>query len=118
MAEAQGDERTIRFRLDGGRGYWVLLDDDADEGAAAARMPRLPNPRPRTSMNARYEVVGPGTEHKRALVLAPVYWDLQQWDESLLIDAIMKDTRGYDGGLEYSLNEDTLSTDVGVESFE
>ncbi len=114
IAEVAADALTLRFRLDGGRAYWILLEDPLDESRASSRI--RPNPASGT-LSPSYDVVGPATKQKRALVLSPLLWEFQHWDDGPVIRDILKGTRGYEGGVDYLFNEDTLSTGVGVATF-
>jgi hypothetical protein len=124
MAEVQSDDLAVRFRLDGGRGTWILL-----EGATA---PFAPGSGPAGSGFAPPDIeraksdesgvdrviVGENLEHKKALVLSPVRYDLGPGDEGDAVAAILASTRGYEGGVHHLSNDSEASTEVGVGSFE
>lgn len=124
MAEVQSDDLAVRFRLDGGRGTWVLL-----EGATA---PLTPGPVSARSESAPMGIehlktdeagtarviVGEDLEHKKALVLSPNHYGFGQYDGGDEVAAILANTRGYEGGVTHLSNDTEGSTEVGVESFE
>jgi hypothetical protein len=116
MAEVQADELAIRFRLDGGRGTWVLRKEAfatrsaADTPAAA----HLPEHEPATVPR---HIVGETFKKKKALVLSPYQWDMQDNADGAIVNAILSATRGYENGVTYHFNETKKEKKVNIESF-
>lgn len=73
LAELQHDERSIRFRLPGGRGVWVLADEGrpAAPAAAGGRTARSAAGTPGAARKQAQGVIRAGAAQRRALVLAP-----------------------------------------------
>lgn len=123
VAEVQSDGFAVRFRVDGGRGMWILR-----EGAFATRSrpneisshaaPRgsPPNPGPGGGTPARV-VVGPESDPKDALVLSPFMWEFGVEDDAAEVAAILSGTRGYEGRVTSRANADSTSTNVDIGSF-
>lgn len=117
MAEVESDDDAIRFRLNGGRGTWILLE------GAFTRIPLDP-PAPSSGATAPVGsstpdrvVVREESEQKRALALSPVLYDFTPFDEGETVAGILDGTRGYEGGVVYLHNDAPAATQVGVESF-
>ncbi len=116
MAEVESDAQALRFRLDGGRGTWVLR-----EGAFGTRSaPGSGSPgglllRPTSSVFPH--VVGPESDEKSAIVLSPFLWDFGSTDEGPLVDSILSGTRGYEGRVRFLANAAETATEVNIASF-
>lgn len=113
VAEVQGDELAIRFRVDGGRGMWIYRPGAQLSGPSpqAALAPTNPPPPAR-------EIVGDEGPDKKALVLSPALWQFTpQWDDGAEIKAVLEATRGYEGSVAYRKNEAETSTEVGPAAF-
>ncbi|MEJ2541580.1 MAG: hypothetical protein P8188_16715 [Gemmatimonadota bacterium] len=182
IVDAMSGNLGVWFRLDGGRGTWVVTEgallSEPDPSAAAvgpepsrrapARVPdrlwvdprsgALPRPttqavapasadgRSETGLSAlagisawairsvgsgsaapsggllepprpRLDIVGSGSEEKRALVLSPYAWGFQGWDSGPAVRDILQSTRGYENGVDFAQNADSMATDVGLTSF-
>ncbi len=116
MAEVQSDDGAIRFRLQGGRGTWIFLE--GDELDAGAGVPPAPAPAvDRGDPGFANEIVGGGVKQKRALVLSPFLWQLGPYDDGPAVEAILENTRGYEGGVHFEKNETATDTEVGPDSF-
>ena len=122
IAEIASDEIAIRFRLEGGRPFWVvapaaLTPTSVQSGArptmtAAGRIEHARPPAPaamrpeatpsRTGVagNAFQYVVG-DSPTKRALVLSPYLWDFGASDDGATVAGILKNTRGYEGNVTF-----------------
>ncbi|UCG60059.1 MAG: PASTA domain-containing protein [Phycisphaerales bacterium] len=127
MAEVQADDLTVRFRLDGGRGTWVLREEafatqSAPGAASSAHRPILQSAvvplMDSVSVNGvvPFHVVGGDLEPKKALVLSPMQWDLPGNIDGETVSAILASTRGYGSVLHLS-NETILEANVNVDSF-
>jgi len=134
MAEVQSNDLAIRFRLAGGRGTWVVLRQDeldGSSGAPVADRPVAAEPSAQTDDRARLraidpawsdpgranEIVGGNLKEKRALILSPFLWAFGAGDEGPGVEGILKNTRGYEGGVEFEHNDAAGATEVGLESF-
>jgi hypothetical protein len=134
MVEIMSDDLALRFRLEGGRGTWIFrkeaLSDPGpgttvpasvglgaetliDQGAAAPESVGLPT----RSNLLPSSVVGPEFKSKRALVLAPVYYDFPGNHGPEQVAAILSSTRGYENGVTYLFNETSLSKEVTISNF-
>jgi hypothetical protein len=115
MAEVEWDELAMRFRLDGGRGIWILrrgaLGTRSVAGPASARTPPVRPPGPVFD-----HVVGEG-EDKKALVLSPFLWEFGDSDEGPVLAQILDGTRGYASGVTFQANTSATATDVSVADF-
>ena len=138
LAEIMSDDLALRFRLEGGRGTWVLSKEAVAEGPAPEASLSLSagsslsvegqNTQPKrdpvfapmyadqgTSTPAF--VVGPDTQQKRALVLSPLYWDFANNQDGAQVAAILSSTRGYEGRVTYLLNPTATSRQVTISNF-
>lgn len=116
MVEVESDDDALRFRLDGGRGTWILRSSSfgsrSGPGAASSVQPR-----PRLAATNLYHVVGPESKDKQALVLSPFLWDFGASDDGELVAGILSGTKGYEGGVQFVFNETANATSVNVSSF-
>lgn len=94
VAEVQGDDHALRFRLAGAVPVWVFDDGTAATEGGRGQVGILPPP-------AHRDVVGGETPEKRALVLSPFAWQFGVYDEGPGVSTILGNTRGYAGGVEY-----------------
>jgi hypothetical protein len=178
MADVMSGGLGVWFRLEGGRGTWVVTEGAVltDPGPSAAAMPlaapldraarRLPGAetsrpgrppadpparisadgRSETSLSARaslpehlasewgatppaptranldpprpgLDIVGSGSEEKKALILSSILWETGQWDAGVAVRDILLSTRGYENGVDFVANTDSTATDVGLSSF-
>jgi len=138
MAEIMSDDLALRFRLEGGRGTWVLSKEAVAEAPAPEASPPLSdgssllvegqNTQPKrdpvfapiyadqgTSTPAF--VVGQNTKPKSALVLSPLYWDFEGFQFGDQVAAILASTRGYEGRVKYRYNPTTASRQVTISDF-
>jgi hypothetical protein len=113
MAEVGSDELVVRFRLDGGRDHWVFTRD-----ALATRRATFaaaePEAEPARGRRLAY-VVGGDSEQKKALVLSPFWWDLQ--DVGAGVADVLSGVRGYESGVTYRRNDTETERAVDVGSF-
>jgi len=126
MAEVDSDDTAIRFRLEGGRGTWVLGSAalgtrSAIGGALGVRsMPSRPAstrpPLDRPSPGLEH-IVGEPIEQKRALVLSPFLFDFGETDDGAAVARILSGTRGYEGRVTHVANATPSASAVGVASF-
>ncbi len=116
MAEVESDDDAVRFRLDGGRGTWILrtgaFATRSAPGAAAARRSVG-----RAATGPLFHIAGPDVEEKKAVVLSPMLWDFAEADDGPSVAEILAGTRGYEGRVEFLANESTDVTNVTVDSF-
>jgi hypothetical protein len=142
MAEVQADDLAVRFRLDGGRGTWILRkeafatriapgapsfrNDGGNENwnrhqtFAARSAPDVASSSDRPVLQSAIvplHVVGKEIKQKEALVLSPMLWDFCESDDGALVAEILASTRGYENGVKYLFNDSPTSTVVGVDSF-
>lgn len=108
VAEVQGDDAVLRFRLTGGRGVWIT-GPDATPGpdAGAAFRPRDPDPLAPAASPIAIEpghVAGDAPE-KRALVLSPFLFQFGAWDDGPVVRDILEATRGYEGRVAFDANQ-------------
>lgn len=131
MVEIMSDDLALRFRLEGGRGTWILRKEAlADPGpgtpapasmvlgteASASLIIGEENPAdpgapasksvalPTPSDQMPRFVVGQNTKAKNALVLSPLYWDFENNNDGAQVAAILGSTRGYEGRVTYRYN--------------
>jgi hypothetical protein len=131
VVELTSDAFAVRFRLDGGRPFWVMHPDalgpvNVESGAAAAQAPwfeppaRPPAaPRPETdeaSADPRH-VAGGNDKPKRALVLSPWLWEFGATDDGAAVRQTLDQTRDYEGNVTYVANGTKTAFNVNVESF-
>jgi len=134
MVEIMSDNLALRFRLEGGRGTWILREETlADPGPGtpapasvvldaenfidqAARAPKSAG-LPTLSNLWASSVVGPDNDSKSALVLSPLYWDFADNQDGAQVAALLSSTRGYENGVTYLFNETASSRQVTINSF-
>jgi len=115
MAEVQADDLAVRFRLDGGRGTWILREEAFASQSAPVVASSLHRPA-RKSTTVPHHIVGEDTKQKSALVLSPMQWDLPGNKDGETVTAILASTRGYENVTHHS-NETLLDTKVNIVSF-
>ena len=130
MAEVNSDATAIRFRPEGGREIWIFTEEalgspQADAGAADAVTGADAGAAPVPGGGAQsvppgpaFEVVGPETQQKKALILAPYKWEYTIYDQSDAVGAILSATRGYEGGVTVVANTQQTSAAVNISSFQ
>lgn len=112
VVEADGDEVTIIFRVDGGRDVWVVDD-----------ITLAPVLGPSTGGNIASDlmtaqiVVGNEPPTKRALVLAPFKHEFGSFDDGAEVATLIRNTRGYAGNVVSEENATEDSTEVGISDF-
>ncbi|MGH7586591.1 MAG: hypothetical protein ACREMH_10115 [Gemmatimonadales bacterium] len=111
MAEVEWDDGAIWYRLEGGVGFWLLWEDAFGVGAGAGGHRRG------TAAPPEFHIVGPDTEEKKALVLSPFHWELEDEDEGPVVEAILAGVRGYEGRVTFQSNAERTSTDVSLGSY-
>lgn len=116
MAEVESDEDAVWFRLEGGRGTWVLRASALGTRGAPSRSTPIASSPPR--QQPHFRVVGEPIEKKQALVLSPMLWDFGPTDEGPEVTAILAATRGYETGVTFAANETANSSKVSIGSFE
>lgn len=119
MAEVQSDELAVRFRLDGGRGTWILLEGATAPPAAGSGPSGFATPDIERveADEARGVIVGEDLENKKALVLSPFLYQFGEFDDGEAVGDILANTRGYKDGVDFLSNGTAAATEVGVESF-
>jgi hypothetical protein len=117
MAEVQSDEHAVRFRLEGGRGTWILRESAfgiPDTNGAAVSV-ALSAPDPGLTVSS---IVGEEKEQKKALVLSPFLWEFKEWDDGGAVTAILAGTRGYENRVTFqSTPPQPDSSKVSLDSF-
>lgn len=116
MVDVEADEQAVRFRIDGGRGTWILRAAAFGARGGPGSAPpsqhvNLPTPAP------ALHVAGPDKEQKSALVLSPFLWDFGSLDDGALVQGILSDTRGYEGRVTFEANATQTESKVTVEDF-
>jgi hypothetical protein len=115
VIEVIGDQHALRFRIEGCPPVWLL---DVSESAKAAAMTDRPAPAPAPAVRTfkflgDKSVIGEDTnsdglvdnhDQKRALVLAPYFWQFQPHDESDLLQGQLQSLRGYAGNVVFKRN--------------
>ena len=120
IVEIGADDTAVRFRLEGGRGNWVL--GNGALGTRSAPGGGSDNPTQASAASAALplpvaNVVNPGEAAKRALVLSPVAYDFGATDDGARVAQILGETRGYEGGVDLRVNSTPTDSNVGVGSF-
>jgi hypothetical protein len=66
-----------------------------------------------------FDIVGSGSEQKKALILSSALWEFKGWDSGPAVRDILASTRGYEheGGVTFVSNAASTATDVGLASF-
>jgi len=117
MAEVDSDALSLRFRLQGARGVWVLREAALSiPGDATGQAVSAVSAAASTGTVAR-SVVAEEKKEKKALVLSPYKHYFGQYDSASQIDAILEGTRGYEDRVEYLENKEELSSEVNIGSF-
>jgi hypothetical protein len=138
MVEIMSDDLALRFRLEGGRGTWVLRKEAVAEAPASEALSPLSdrssrfvegqNTQPKRDLvfaptyadqgiSTPAFVAGQNTKPKRALVLSPFYWDFADNQGGAQVAAILSSTRGYEGRVTYLFNETFVSRQVTISNF-
>jgi hypothetical protein len=115
MAEVASDDLALRFRLDGGRGNWILRSGAL--GTRGSPGQHQTAAAPSAAASAFRSVVGGDSDSKRALVLSPFLWDFGSTDDGEPVAEILAGTRGYTGGVVQAANPEQTDTNVNIESF-
>jgi hypothetical protein len=116
MAEVQADDLAVRFRLDGGRGTWILREEAFATQSVPGAASYVNRPA-RQSATLPHHVVGEDIEQKRALVLSPMQWDFKGNVDGETVSGILKSTRGYENRVTHRSNDTQMETDVNFDSF-
>jgi hypothetical protein len=115
MADVQSDDLAVRFRLNGGRGTWILREEAFATQSAPGAASSAPRPVLQSAVRL-YSVVGEDIKPKNALVLSPMQWDLEGNKDGETVTAILASTRGYEN-VPHLTNETILETNVNIDSF-
>ncbi len=144
MVDIMSDDLALRFRLEGGRGTWILskealfqpgpgtpapasvvlntpasasviLDNEAPADPGAPVPESVALPTP--SDQLPLFVVGQNTKPKSALVLSPMYWDFEGYQFGAQVAEILASTRGYENRVTYLFNETDQSRQVTISNF-
>lgn len=108
LAEIQHDERSIRFRLPGGRGVWVLANEGrpiAPPGLAATAAARRAALADVPARKQAQGVIRAGATRRKALVLSPFRWQ----HETFAVDHVvarLQAIEGYEVTLRQNGSED------------
>lgn len=114
VVEVQSDDEAVRFRVDGGRAYWLY-----GSGVFAT----LGSPGPAPAGGGQFippvlaHVVGPESPSKRAVVISPMLYEFPDIEESGKIAAILSGTRGYEGGVTYKFNAENAPGLVDLSAY-
>ena len=132
VVDLTSDNLAVRFRLDGGRPFWVMdpaaLEPVAVESGAARPQapwfePPAPAPAaPRPGLDEEppadlQHIAGGNDKPKRALVLSPWLWEFGASDDGAPVRQILNQTRDYEGNVTYVSNGTKTSFNVNVDSF-
>ncbi|HMB92003.1 MAG TPA: hypothetical protein VKP65_14205 [Rhodothermales bacterium] len=120
VVEADADDASLRFRLEGGRPTWVFSDNAFDfEANRPAPLPL--ERRAHTEWQQPddlQDVVGDNPKTKRALVLAPYLYEFGGSDSGPAVANLLNTARGYEGNVTYVANpSETTSSNVSVDQF-
>ncbi len=120
VAEVEGDDEAIWFRVAGAHGLWLLGDglEGSRAGGAVGDAGLPAELSASVSARAPDHVVAPGEEVKRALVLAPVLYQFKNTDDGPVVANILEGTPDYAGNVDYAGNATMSSTDVTLDDFE
>jgi hypothetical protein len=116
MAEVEADDTALRFRLEGGRGTWILRTGAFDTRGSFGAVSSATRP-VRQPVAGQFHVVGGKIEQKKALVLSPMLWHFDVSDDGQEVASILAGTRGYENGVTYLANDSKTSSVVGVDRF-
>ena len=116
MAEVEWDDLAVRFRLEGGRGTWILREDAFGTTNVSDAVPPAVYQVAESAGNASH-IVAPDVKEKKALVLAPFLWEFGEYDEGAAIAGILAGTRGYEGRVSFLANAEKVSSNVTIGSF-
>jgi hypothetical protein len=114
VIEVQGDDRTLRFRIENCPPVWLADVSQPDEGGAAP------------AAGGDKSIIGEDTDRsgaidnrddKRALVLAPYFWQFQPEDESDLLQGQLQSLRGYEGNVTYKRNLDEGDQNLTLDDY-
>ncbi len=124
MADVESDDSAIQFRLEGGRGTWIIRSDALGSrgSVGTAGSPdqvgrSVVPPPPREPAADPGAVVQEAVDQKSAVVLSPFLWDFKKTDDGAEVTAILAGTRGYEGRVTNPANDSSTATAVNVESF-
>jgi hypothetical protein len=117
MAEVDVDDSATRFRLDGGRGLWILRRAALTRSAPASPASPAFGREPVLDAASPYYIAGGNLERRRALVLSPMRWDFGATDDGEAVAGILAATRGYEDGVTFLANDAPDGSAVGVKSF-
>lgn len=118
IEEVVGDETALRFRLNGGTPAWFL---DVTGSNPSDKMSKR-TPADKLS-GFDYSVVGEdqngddkvnNRDDKRALVLAPYYWDFSPYDETPVIADRLNFIEEYEGNVVYKSNPDSVDQNIST----
>jgi len=119
MAEVESDDLAVRFRLEGGRGTWILREGvfaeiDTTGASPLSSPPARVAPPPGRPLK---DIVGGDTEEKRALVLSVTLWHMDTFDDGAAVEGILLGTRGYENRVKFLANAEMTSSEVTLEDF-
>jgi hypothetical protein len=117
MVEIESDDEAVRFRLEGGRGTWILRASSFANRSSPSSATVSSRQVASSASGPLFHVAGPDSKDKRAVVLSPMLWDFAETDDGPAVAAILASTRGYEGRVEFLANESTAVTNVTVGSF-
>ncbi len=119
VVEVQADDQAVRYRLEGGRGFWIFGSDVI--ATRGSPLPTTVGPptvvTPRLSSPVPAHVVGPASADKRALVLSPMYYEVPDLDDAATVASILEGTRGYEGGVNHRYNVENAPGMVNLDSY-
>jgi len=118
VVEAEGDLRAIRFRIEGSPPFWLF-----DDTGLNVEPDPLVNPGGSVGDKA---IVGEDTnddggidnrDSKRALVLAPFFWQFTPNEESPIFADQLEGLRGYGGNVTFKSNPQPLDQNIAVADY-
>lgn len=117
MVDVTIDDGGVRFRIEGGRGTWVI--PEAAVATRGAPTPGSPGSALLGSFEPQARVVAPNVPLKKAIVLSPMRWNFRHLDDGPTVRGILAETQGYDHaeGVKFEENASSADTNVSLDDF-
>lgn len=113
VIEVFGDDRALRFRIEGCPPVWLT-----DNTGLAGSNPAAPDgDKAIIGEDTNEDGVVDNRDDKSALVLAPFHWEFQPHDESDLLAGQLESLRGYAENVTYKSNPDTTDQNIVLDDF-